>query len=225
MQMLRSCVEANQPFVDSVVQAITGESVDELDGKQSQLSLEQLHSDFPDHIQGQRELMNNEIQCSEGLEYEVKHLQALKHGLQQEAEPDAGIQTPTLLLQGPTSLVDKPVTGLQKCRRKPGIEGPKNDDHITLGPIHSEVHWKTTIRESIHNRDVATGLAPIAASPRRNTFARAGRSASCVISALHDRVRYAKLPVATRNLKFQWNRKLVMTQGSNGGAAPPGALV
>lgn len=241
VQILRDCVKDTRPAIDNMLQTLSGNQSGGLDLEASRESLEELLdrtircAELNEQHQQSLILLSLSPQdkphslsycAADRLETgpsrcEEVHLKRLEKGLQELDAPEACTQTPSLMLQrvgqgSPSHFSLARVA--QTHAAKPGTRKYRGFHQPALLPIPTEVLEHGCSDHPERGGDDILGLANMDASPRRATFAQVGRSASAVISSLHDRVQQQCSGVSGRNLQFQWNRQFVITQGTQAGA-------
>eukprot|EP00892_Ulva_mutabilis_P007226 jgi/Ulvmu1/4876/UM020_0162.1 len=150
-----------------------------------------------------------------------RHLDRIEHGLQDSADSVSCAEPHSLLLQPPICPSSSSFTF-----GKPGetesadiiTRGSHGQQKVKLQPLSS-----STLAESAPNEidcqhtghSVNLALAPVHTSVVRGSTSGPSRTASALISTLHDRVCQVANNKKTRNLHFQWNRHFKIAKGSD----------
>lgn len=155
------------------------------------------------------------------------HFKRLEQGLQESSLceldcPGPDSKAPNIMLQPAKQSTNCRERALdrvmQACTVKTSMQHPRcRRKSVHLPNLSSQLGQSASVQFA-GREDGMLSLAPIDTSPRRATFAHTDKTASAVISALYDRVRPANSATSGRNLRFRWNRQLVIIQGTKAGA-------
>ena len=246
LQMLRACVEDTRPVMDHMLHSLKSSRhpAEDLGMSNSVASLEAfLERRISCGEQLNREHQENSMAMSmpyahkqtdsladSGASGAVKcqemHFKRLEQGLQESSLceldcPGTDSKAPNIMLQPAKQLTNCRERALDRVLQrtvKLSMQQPRcRRKSVHLPNLSSQLGQSASV-QSAGREDGMLSLAPIDASPRCATFAHTDKTASDVISALYDRVRPANSATSGPNLRFRWNRQLVIIQGTKAGA-------